>query len=63
VASNHVGTCRRGTRRRWPGLTGKASQRALVSRSSKAIRSSVGKQNGHSAGVVIGLWPALPFFV
>jgi hypothetical protein len=43
----------RGTISRWPSLTGKASQRALVSRPSKAIRSWVGKQKGQAAGVVI----------
>ena len=58
-ASNQVGTCRRGTISRWPSLTGKASQRARVSRSSKAIRSSAGKQKGQGAGVVIGL-PSAP---
>ena len=56
------GTCRRGTRSRWPSLTGKASQRALVRRSSKAMRSSAGKQNGHGAGVVMGLSSASSSF-
>src|SRR5512147_2785490 len=50
-ASNQVGTCLRGTISRWPSLTGNASQRALVSRSSKAIRSWMGKQKGQAAGV------------
>ena len=30
VGSNQVGTCLRGTIRRWPSLTGEASQRAWV---------------------------------
>jgi len=55
LGSNQVGTCLRGTISRWPSLTGKASQRALVSGSSKAIRSWVGKQKGQAAGVVIVL--------
>ena len=59
-ASNQVGTCLRGTISRWPSLTGKASQRALVSRSSKAIRSWVGKQKGQAAGVVIVFGPTWP---
>src|SRR5574342_160482 len=53
VGSNQVGTCLRGTISGWPSLTGKASRRALVSRSSKAIRSWVGKQKGQAAGVIV----------
>ena len=54
LGSNQVRTCLRGTISRWPSLTGKASQRALVSRSSKAIRSWVGEK-GQAAAVVIAL--------
>jgi len=44
LAWNQVATCLLEAMRTWPSLTGKASQRALVRRSSKAIRSWMGKR-------------------
>ncbi len=46
VASNHVGTWRCGTRRRWPGLTGKASQRARSRRSRRRCGRAWGSRRG-----------------